>query len=88
MCFSVFLVGRFSQPSQLEVYQVNFQDLEDLDLKGLELVSNQKQVVVTKLPQIDNLIDEKVKNIAVVITAKDQEVYLVVSNGRMDKSKD
>lgn len=66
-----FLVGRFSQPSQLEVYQVNFQDLEDLDLKGLELVSNQKQVVVTKLPQIDNLIDEKVKNIAVVITAKD-----------------
>lgn len=69
-----FLVGRFSQPSQLEVYQVNFQDLEDLDLKGLELVSNQKQVVVTKLPQIDNLIDEKVKNIAVVITAKDQEI--------------
>lgn len=69
-----FLVGRFSQSSQLEVYQVNFQDLEDLDLKGLELVSNQKQVVVTKLPQIDNLIDEKVKNIAVVITAKDQEI--------------
>lgn len=72
-----FLVGRFSQPSQLEVYQVNFQDLEDLDLKGLELVSNQKQVVVTKLPQIDNLIDEKVKNIAVVITAKDQEIASV-----------
>ena len=36
-----FFVGRFSQSSQLEVYQVNFQDLEDLDLKGLELVSNQ-----------------------------------------------
>lgn len=72
-----FLVGRFSQSSQLEVYQVNFQDLEDLDLKGLEgleLVSNQKQVVVTKLPQMDNLIDEKVKSIAVVITAKDQEI--------------
>ena len=46
-----FFVGRFSQSSQLEVYQVDFQDLEDLDLKGLELVSNQKQVVVTKLPQ-------------------------------------
>ena len=72
-----FLVGRFSQPSQLEVYQVNFQDLEDLDLKGLELVSNQKQVVVTKLPQIDNLIDEKVKSIAVVITAKDEEIASV-----------
>ena len=69
-----FLVGRFSQPSQLEVYQVNFQDLEDLDLKGLELVSNQKQVAVTKMPQMDNLIDENVKSIAVVITAKDQEI--------------
>lgn len=69
-----FLVGRFNQSSQLEVYQVNFQDLEDLDLKGLELVSNQKQVAVTKMPQMDNLIDENVKSIAVVITAKDQEI--------------
>ena len=69
-----FFVGRFSQSSQLEVYQVNFQDLEDLDLKGLELVSNQKQVAVTKMPQMDNLIDENVKSIAVVITAKDQEI--------------
>lgn len=69
-----FLVGRFSQSSQLEVYQVNFQDLEDVDIKGLELVSNQKQVAVTKMPQMDNLIDENVKSIAVVITAKDQEI--------------
>ena len=26
-----FFVGRFSQPSHLDVYQVNFQDLEDVD---------------------------------------------------------
>lgn len=69
-----FLVGRFSQSSHLDVYQVNFQDLEDVDIKGLELVSNQKQVAVTKMPQMDNLIDENVKSIAVVITAKDQEI--------------
>lgn len=69
-----FFVGRFSQPSHLDVYQVNFQDLEDVDIKGLELVSNQKQVAVTKMPQMDNLIDENVKSIAVVITAKDQEI--------------
>ena len=69
-----FFVGRFSQPSHLDVYQVNFQDLEDVDIKGLELVSNQKQVAVTKMPQMDNLIDEKVKSIAVVITAKNQEI--------------
>lgn len=69
-----FFVGRFSHTSHLDVYQVNFQDLEDVDIKGLELVSNQKQVAVTKMPQMDNLIDENVKSIAVVITVKDQEI--------------